>query len=585
MANDDLWIERYRASSVTLPMWARDVPERCAYASNATGVWQVYAWDRETGAHRQVTDRPKGTAISEIDPAGHYIWWFADNDGDETGLWMRQPFSGGADRIAVPGLEPSYRAGLVLGKNVAVIGRSGKDGVIVHVSSEGAEPFAIYRHRNVAFARALSHDDTLIAIEHSEHGDMKHPAVRVMDSAGHTVGELYDGPGKGLRPVRFAPVAGDTRLLVSHERRGRPELLVWDPVAGSKQELELDLKGDLVADWFCDAQSLLVTSSHHARDHLFRYDLTSRALAGIDSPRGSIAGARPRPDGTVWFSWSSFAEPPRIRSTDGDVVLAPPGPLAPGSVTLRDEWVPGPGGDVHALVAQPTEEGPFPTVFEVHGGPIHPFTDAFDPGAAAWVDRGCAVIFVNYRGSDGYGSAWRDALHERIGFIETEDISAVRQWAIETGLADPDKLVIAGASWGGYLALFGLGTQPDDWAAGIAAVPIASSPEAWEDATEILKESHACLFGGTPTEVPERYHASSPLTYIEDVRVPVLIIAGENDPRCPIRQIEIYVERLRILRKSHEVYRFDAGHGSYVKDERIAQRKTGLDFIRKHLGV
>ena len=585
MPNDDLWIERYRASRVTLPMWARDAPERCTYASNAAGLWQVYAWDRETGVHRQVTDHPKGTAIAEIDPAGEYIWWFADNDGNESGVWMQQSFSGGADMIAIPGLAPSCRTGLVLGKNVAVIGRSGKNGVIVHLSCDGTEPFTIYQHRNVAFVRALSHDETLIAIAHSEHGDMKHPAVRVVDRAGNTVGELHDGPGKGLRPVGFAPVAGDTRLLVSHERRGRPEPLIWDPVVGSEQELGLDLKGDLVAEWFCGAQSLLVTSSHHARDELFRYDLTSKALAGIDSPRGSIAGARPRPDGTVWFSWSSFAEPPQIRSTDGGVVLVASGPPAPGSVTLRDAWVPGPGGDVHTLVAQPRGEGPFPTIFEVHGGPVHPSTDTFDPGAAAWVDRGCAVIFVNYRGSDGYGSAWRDALHERIGFIETEDIGAVRQWAIETGLANPDKLVIAGASWGGYLTLFGLGTRPDDWAAGIAGVPIASYSEAWEDATEILKESHSCLFGGTPIEVPERYRASSPITYIDDVRVPVLILAGENDPRCPIRQIKIYVERLRELGKSHEVYWFEGGHGSYVKEEQIAQRKVGLDFVRKHLGI
>ncbi len=92
------------------------------------------------------------------------------------------------------------------------------------------------------------------------------------------------------------------------------------------------------------------------------------------------------------------------------------------------------------------------------------------------------------------------------------------------------------------------------------------------------------LLGGTPEEVPERFEAASPLTYVDAVRVPLYISAGVNDPRCPIRQVENYVDRLAARGAVHEVYRYDAGHGSLVVEERIKQVRLELEFALKHLG-
>ena len=85
--------------------------------------------------------------------------------------------------------------------------------------------------------------------------------------------------------------------------------------------------------------------------------------------------------------------------------------------------------------------------------------------------------------------------------------------------------------------------------------------------------------------MPDRYADSSPLTYVESVRAPLLVLAGENDPRCPIRQIDNYLTRLTALGRPHEVYRFDAGHGSMVDDERVAQLRAELDFLARHLAA
>ncbi|MBW5425769.1 prolyl oligopeptidase family serine peptidase [Streptomyces sp. BG9H] len=591
------WEKRFRAPRVSLPDWAEDAPQRSLFVSNATGTYELYAWDRTTGTQRQVTDRPNGTTDGVLSPDGEWIWWFNDKDGDEFGVWLRQPFAGGPDEPAVPGLEGSYPAGLALGRDgrTVVVGRStDEDGSTIHVvrpdapGGPDAGPVEVYRHRESAGVGDLSHDGTLIAVEHTEHGDAMHSALRVIRTDGSTVAELDDTKGGtvelGLEVLGFAPVHGDTRLLIGHQRRGRWEPMLWDVASGEESDLALGLPGDVSAEWYPDGSALLIAHGFEARGELFRYDLASRELVRIETPAGSVSGATARPDGSVEYMWSSAAEPPVVRSTSGGVVLDPPGMKAPRSVPVEDVWVEGPGGRVHALVQKPAgASGPLPTVFEVHGGPTWHDSDSFAAGPAAWVDHGYAVVRVNYRGSTGYGREWTDALKHRVGLIELEDIAAVREWAVTSGLADPDRLVLSGGSWGGYLTLLGLGTQPDAWAVGLAAVPVADYVTAYHDEMEALKAMDRTLLGGTPEEVPERFAASSPLTYVDQVKAPVYISAGVNDPRCPIRQIDNYVGRLVARGAVHEVYRYDAGHGSLVVDERIKQVALELAFASRHL--
>jgi dipeptidyl aminopeptidase/acylaminoacyl peptidase len=190
---------------------------------------------------------------------------------------------------------------------------------------------------------------------------------------------------------------------------------------------------------------------------------------------------------------------------------------------------------------------------------------------------------VNYRGSTGYGAAWRDAIEHRVGLTELDDLITVRDWAVSSGLTDAGRAILGGDSWGGYLTLLGLGVTPGSWSVGIAGVPVADYLAAYDDEMEALRAFDRALFGGSPDDVPDRYERSSPITYVDDVISPLLIIAGANDPRCPIRQIDNYVERLRARAFDVEVYRFDAGHGTLVIEERINQVAAQLDFARRHL--
>lgn len=591
------WEERFRAPRVYLPDWARLAPHRCCVVATAGGVLQVHSFDAAKGRLTLATDRPEGTDTATIDPYGRWIWWFDDSDGDEYGVWRRQPFgSPPRRRPETPiRLPAAYDAGLLLGADgTAVVGRSDESyGTRIHqvmVGPAGAGtdlPVLLYANLHDAEAAALSQDARLVAIEHSERGDSRHPALRVLQSdAGRVVGNLDDGAGLGLWALAFAPRDGDARLLVEHERAGRPELLVWDVAVGSQRVVDLGLPGDVAdADWYPDGRSLLVAVDHEARTRLYRHDLATGATTAVGPEVGTVSEATARPDGDIWYAWSSAAEPRTVRSVrTGDQVVAHTGARAPSSVGVRDVWVEGPGGRIHALVREPGGgAAPFPAVFAVHGGPSWHDSDSFSPAAAAWVDHGFAVVEVNYRGSTGYGSAWRDALEAKVGFTELADVAAVHDALVAGGVVDPERSVLAGASWGGYLVLLGLGTQPERWTLGIAAVPVADYVAAYEDEMEGLRAFDRSLLGGSPAEVPEAYRASSPITYVDAVRAPVLVLAGENDPRCPIRQVEAYVAALRERGGVCEVYRYDAGHGSLVDDERVRQMRAELTFALRHL--
>lgn len=611
------WEARFRARRIGLPDWARDASEHAVVAATTDeGVLELHSWRVGTDELLQATSRPDGTADGTISPDGTWLWWFDDDRGDERGIWRRQPFASGPERLAAgaeqtrlpdgtsvvedaTGLPAAYSSGLAIGHRLAVVGSSDDDyGVRVHaVRHDGGEASTqlLYEHVEEAYVGDLSRDEQLVVLAHSEHGDSRHPALRVLRLADQpeTLADLWDGAGKGLHPAGFSPVSGDPRLLVVHERHGTPALLVWDPVAGTQTEVPIDAPGEVAdADWWADGRSVLVALDHEARTTLVRVDLESGTTTPVGPRDGTVTSAAVRDDGQIWATWSSAAHPSTVRVVpsdgpgEGQVLLRAPGTAAPGSVPVEDVWVDGPGGRIHALLRRPADvTGPLPVVVEVHGGPTHHDVDAFRAYASAWVDHGYAVVQVNYRGSTGYGSAWRDAIEQRVGHVELEDVGAVRDHLVAAGVADPERIVLAGASWGGFLTLLGLGTYPDAWSLGIAGVPVADYAAAFEDEMEGLKAFDRALFGGSPDEVPEKYADSSPLTYVEQVRVPVLVLAGENDPRCPIRQIENYVARLDELGRPYEVYRYDAGHGSLVDDERVKQMRLELDFAARHLGT
>ena len=161
----------------------------------------------------------------------------------------------------------------------------------------------------------------------------------------------------------------------------------------------------------------------------------------------------------------------------------------------------------------------------------------------------------------------------------------MRELVIRAGIADPARVVLSGDSWGGYLTLLGVGRQPGLWSLGIAGVPLADLEAHYEQQSTPLQAYWRALFGGTPDQIADTLKEISPIEFAARVEVPVLVLVGDNDPRCPLGQVMNYVDRLQELGKDVELYRYEAGHGSLVVDERIRQVELRLDFVARHLGT
>lgn len=581
------WERRFRSPSVWFPVWAREAPDRVVVAANESGAWQVYAWDRARGGRRQVTDDPLGVVIGEPTPDGEGVVWFHDATGDEVGHWLVEPFGGHADaasprRPLLSGVPDGWSTGLAMGLGLIVAGIADDDGFAVYVAADDQPARVLHRHADTVEVAGLSRDARLVCLRHAEHGDNIRLALRVVDPrTGEVVGEQWDGAGLGLTAGPWSPVAGDQRLAIAHEGEGWQRAAVWDLATGERGDVSTGLPGDLlVADWWPDASALLLIQDHEGRNRLYRFDIASDELTPLEHPPGSIGAAAVRPDGDVWFRFASGASPASVRALSGGVVYAPAGERAPEGRPYRSwSFTDDRGGRLHGFVATPPTPGPHPLVALVHGGPDMAFTDAFSPEVQAWVDHGFAVAMVNYRGSTGYGVAFRDALIGDPGFPEVADVVAGVAHLVAEGVADPERVVVAGGSWGGYVTLLALGLHPDRWVASVAAVPVADYVAAYEDEAPPLQAFDRTLFGGSPDQVPRLYRERSPITYVDRVRAPVLVVAGDNDSRCPMRQVLNYVEVLQALGHDIELYRFDAGHGTLVMDERVQQMKAELGFV------
>ena len=134
-----------------------------------------------------------------------------------------------------------------------------------------------------------------------------------------------------------------------------------------------------------------------------------------------------------------------------------------------------------------------------------------------------------------------------------------------------------------FLTLLGLGRQPDLWAGGMTRVAIADWVMSYEDSSDLLRSYQRMLFGGDPDQKGDAMRTGSPMTYVDDVRAPVLIIQGRNDTRTPARPVERYVERLEARGHPVEIEWFDAGHMGGDDALAIHHQSLMLDFAERVL--
>mgnify|MGYP001393407804 CR=1 FL=1 len=602
--DDAPWIQRFRAPVVLWTMLAKARPERGVAASNRSGIYQLYAWDVPSGDLRQITHKSQGVVFGSISPDGRHVYYFDDDAGNEIGHWVRIPFEGGTAQMIAPDMAPYATLFLGFSSDSRTLGFTAatRDGFRIYAMSLGTQgelsaPQLLFSSQRLTHGPTLSCDGGVGVVATTERSGTTDTNLLAFDLAsGDQIAELWD-EGASVEAISFVPEAGATRLLATTNRSGDRRPLIWDPISGERRDLALEgLAGEVAAlDWSPDGRRVLLANIAQAVPQLYTLDLDSDALTRLDHPRGTFmmldgAGTYFVAEDEIFAQWQNSENPPRLIALDsrtgrpGRTVLSagnPPAARARQSFTVLSSD----GQAVQGWLILPEGQGPFPTILETHGGPTAVETDVYSPSAMAWVDHGFAYCSLNYRGSTTFGKQFQDRILHDLGHWEVEDMVAARAWLVEQGIARPDQILLTGWSYGGYLTLLALGKRPDLWAGGLAGIAVADWNLMYEDQAETLRAYQVSLFGGTPQEKPDQHAISSPITYAENVRAPVLIIQGRNDTRTPARQVQVYEERMRALGKEIEVHWFETGHlGSFADTElAIAHQERMLAFAYRVL--
>jgi dipeptidyl aminopeptidase/acylaminoacyl peptidase len=603
------WKQRFRAPKIFWTHLATANPTRgLAISNRESSAFQLYAWDVPGGELRQLTDEPGGILQGLISPDGRHVYYLQDRQGNELGHIVRLPFEGGESGDVTPGLTPYTLRGFRISRvgNLLAFNPVSADGFQLYVinlepNGEFDDPRLIYRTKQETWKSIPSYAGEIVAMQSTERaGGMRRYSVLAFDTASsEQIGEVWDGPESSVEPVVFFGGGGGLRRRGPTPPTGFKRPLIWNLRTGERTNLPLaELEGEVVPlDWSLDGRRILLSQFNQAIQQLYLYDPAGDTLIRLNHPDGAFGvydnlfgwAAYFGAEGEIFGHWQDAAHPFQLIALDGETgvktrVALSAGEVPPGHAWQSITFTSSDGQEIQGWLGLPDGQGPFPAILDVHGGPHMVVTELFDPIGQAWLDHGFVYLTINFRGSTTFGREFQEKIWGNVGHWELEDMVAARNWLIERGIARPDAILLHGESYGGFLTLFGLGKRPDLWAAGLVVAPCTDWTEAYKDASDALKGAFRAWFGGAPGEKPEQYAASSPITYVENVRAPAFIVQGRHDTRTPAREVELYEARMKSLGKDVEVYWYDAGHGVADMELFIQFQEQMMCFAHRVLG-
>ncbi len=255
----------------------------------------------------------------------------------------------------------------------------------------------------------------------------------------------------------------------------------------------------------------------------------------------------------------------------------------PHSFTARDGTV------IHGSLCRPHASAldtKFPVVMVVHGGPSGQSRPSFNKFHQYLLTRGMAVFYLNYRGSTGYGKKYACLNDRHLRENELGDIADAVKYLGEQGM-DTSRAAITGASYGGYLSMAALTRLPKLFAAGIAVIGVSDWPLALKVTTPQNKASDLLEYGDVDNPEDLAFlQRLSPMTYVKDIKAPIMVMHGANDPISSVDQSDRFVEAIRKNGGEVEYLRFpDEGHGiRKEKNLAIAFGRIG-SFLESRLGL
>ena len=322
-----------------------------------------------------------------------------------------------------------------------------------------------------------------------------------------------------------------------------------------QDKLEAQLPGfevDLISFSKNETQAIVVAHSDCSRGTYYSYDITENKLSSL----GKVS---------PWLNENHMAE------------------MNPIKYTARD------GRTIHGYLTIPKDSNGknLPVVVHPHGGPWARDNWGYNSQIQFLANRGFAVFQMNFRGSTGYGREFWEISFKEWGKSMQDDITDGVKWLINKGIADEDRIAIYGASYGGYATLAGLTFTPELYACGVDYVGVSNIftlletlPPYWELGRQMMYE----MIGNPETE-KDLLEAASPIFHVENIKVPLFVAQGANDPRVKQAESDQIVEAIKS--RGVEVpymLKEDEGHGFYNEENQFDFYREMEKFLIKHIG-
>ncbi|MGA3194676.1 MAG: S9 family peptidase [Terriglobales bacterium] len=620
----NLSIEKlYMTRQVGGPTWSPD-GKTVAFISNLSGRNNIWLVPSEGGWPTQLTVSDQRQSSPTWSPDGKWIAYMSDYDGDEQwDIFFVSPKTGQVVNVTntreiaeeSPAWSPDgrYLAYTVKPKTSSVFEIDVYDTVlrdVKHLTSGTARD-----RMNVAPIWSADGQFIFYTQEQSKGTDSN---IFVVDVASAQSTLLTPHDGEKLYGAEDVSPDGKYLLITSNASNGYENVGLLE-IASKKIQWLTEDKWEIEGGHFSpDGKSLTYTANVDGNIEIYFYDVAmgkAHALPlpkGLNSPAGRPSpftrdGSRmlyihsgPTAPGDLWV-YKLSDETTQVKSTRAG---APAPHQQDSSYQLTHSLVGGVRSEDMVepyLVRYPSKDGKWtisafvyvpynlprngesPAIVFVHGGPTAQTMNSFNRFAQYMVNQGYLVIAPNYRGSTGYGKEFQQANLFDMGGGDLQDVLGAADWIKQTGYVDPKKLILMGGSYGGYLTMMGVTKAPDVWAAGIPIVPFVNWFTEIQNEDPVLQQSDLATMGDL-VQNKARYEDRSPINFVDQIKAPLYLLAGGNDPRCPKTEAQQVVDAVKKRGGvvEYKVYE-NEGHGFARVENQIDAYKRVADFLKAHV--
>lgn len=588
-------VEQFFRTYAITHFTVNDTEDRLVFNTNLNGKMNLWAMDLPDAFPYLFGHRDESANFIKFDPKNRYVLTGFDKDGDENyQIYALAPEGGLPQPLITGDPEDKY--------------------FYSHLSQDGERIYYMTSKDNPSYLNTRVYhldDQSDHLINEGDEGPTVLEAVSEDEQAFvfiKTFANTYmtgyvkvDGSDYALTPdlekvhVVFDAVFTDNRTIyfVTDYESDYAYLAQLDLNTKEFSKV-IDVEGESIETlhWDKANQTLYLVTTKGVTDKLYRYDLATELLSELTMPVDVLAQIHIAKSGNLYILGTKATQPPNIfTSTDASnwtqltnnrVLGVNQDDMVEPKVVSYKSFD---GMDIEALLfkAKPEYDNGY-TIFWPHGGPQAAERKSFRSMFQSFLNQGYTIFAPNFRGSTGYGSEFVTLVEQDWGHGPRLDCVAGIEWLFENNITDREKLFLVGGSYGGYMALLLHGRHPEYFKAVVDIFGpsdlftfVNSVPPHWKPIME--------RWLGNPERDKERFEKDSPVTYLDGMTKPMLVIQGAKDPRVVKEESDQIVAKLKEKGRDVEYLVLeDEGHGFSKKENEIKVYQLMLDFMAKHQG-